>query len=358
MSRIPAIGRDWREIETPALLLNLDLALHNLSTMAAKAERMSVAVRPHFKAHKCTELAHAQIAAGAVGMTVATLAEAVALTDAGIDDILVANHLVQATQLEILSQLAEKAEVGVLVDDLANLTSIATAAQSYGSEVGVMVEIDIGMKRCGVQSHEQALQIAQLACELDGVRFEGLSAYEGHCARIQSVEERTKRTKKAIDIIGHSVESLHAAGVEVLEVSAGATSTHEITGDHPQVTEIQPGAYALMDLFKRSLVSDFRIALTVAGTVISRKGHRCVLDSGLKAVSANQATPGLASDIGKLVFVDEEHLRFDAHGSEPRVGDRIKILPGHGPLTVNLHDRIHVVCDDLVADEWPIVARR
>lgn len=348
----------WTEIETPALLLDLDVARRNLLTMATAASEMSVSLRPHFKAHKSIDLARLQIEAGAVGLTVATAAEALALIDAGIDDVLVANQIVQKTQIENLAAASAGARIRTLVDDPANLLSIGAIAHAAGGEIGVLIEVDTGLGRCGVRSYEQARELALLALDLDGIRLDGVSTYEGHCARIRNPGERSARTIEAIDEMARTVEALRIDGIDLSVVSAGATSTHLASGNHPQVTEIQPGSYLLMDLLKRSLVSDFQIALTVAGTVISRQGDRCVLDCGLKAISSRQEAFLLCDDLGTVTSVDEEHLRFDAHGPVPRIGQRVRVLPGHAPLTINLYDRFHVVSEERVIHEWPVAARR
>jgi D-serine deaminase-like pyridoxal phosphate-dependent protein len=154
------------------------------------------------------------------------------------------------------------------------------------------------------------------------------------------------------------VDAVRDAGIEVSAVSAGGTTTYSITGIDPRVTEIQPGAYALMDVVRRRFISEFEIALTVVGTVISRHGTRGVLDCGHKAVNSRHCAPQLIDGVGEIDSVDEEHLRFDAPGPEPRVGDRIQVVPGYGPLTINLYDRFHAISDGIVIDEWPVVARR
>ena len=348
----------WTEIETPALLLDLDIARRNLATMARRASEMSVALRPHFKAHKSIELARLQVEAGAVGLTVATAAEAMALIDAGIDDVLVANQIVQEAQIEKLAAASGAARIRTLVDDPTNLQSIGAIARSTGGEIGVLIEIDTGLGRCGTRSLEQARELALLALDLDGIRLDGASTYEGHCARIRNPEERSARTTEAIDEMARTVEALRAEDIDLPVVSAGATSTHLITGNHPRVTEIQPGSYLLMDLLKRSLVSDFQVALTVAGTVISRQGDRCVLDCGLKAISSRQEPSLLCDNLGTVASVDEEHLRFDARGPAPQIDQRVRVLPGHAPLTINLYDRFHVVSEEMVIHEWPVASRR
>jgi D-serine deaminase-like pyridoxal phosphate-dependent protein len=353
-----AVGRHWTEVETPALLLHIETAHENVATMATRAAAFPVGLRPHFKAHKCIELARLQVDAGAVGFTVATVAEAVALINAGFDDVLVANQVLQSTQLGALAAAATRARVCALVDDATNLKALAAAAWQTGSEIGTMVDADIGMGRCGVRDHRQARELASLAEETDGVRFDGVSAYEGHCTGIVDRGERRRRTGEAIDTLGGFVAAIEADGIAVPTVSAGGTSTFDITGGDQRVTELQPGAYALMDLSRRRLLTDFEVALTVAATVVSRHGDRVVLDCGLKAVNSKQRLPQLANHPGEVLFVDEEHLRFDAATPAPRRGDRVEVIPGYGPLTINLYDRFHVVSAETVVAEWPVTARR
>jgi D-serine deaminase-like pyridoxal phosphate-dependent protein len=353
-----AVARHWTELETPALLVDVDAARRNIARMAKRAVKMPVAVRPHFKAHKSLEIARLQVEAGAIGITVATIQEAQSLIEAGIDNVLIANQLVQPTQIEALAKASSRARIAVLVDDPLNLGAISAAALAAGGEVGVMLDVDTGMGRCGVRRHEDAVELARLADSLPAVRFDGVSAYEGHCTAIEDPIERGERTDEAIATMGGFVAAVRDAGIEVPAVSAGGTTTYSITGGDPRVTEIQPGAYALMDVVRRRYLSEFEIALTVAATVISRQGSRGVLDCGHKAVNSRQSEPQLAAGVGEIVAVDEEHLRFDLTGPEPRVGDRTQVVPGYGPLTINLYDRFHAISGGIVVDEWPVVARR
>ena len=190
------------------------------------------------------------------------------------------------------------------------------------------------------------------------IRFDGISAYEGHCAAIEDPGERAAHTREAIETVAGFVDAVRDEGIEVPAVSAGGTPTYSITGTDPRVTEIQPGAYVLMDVVRRNYLSEFEIALTVAGTVISRQNSRGVLDCGHKAVNTRHCDPRLVDDVGEIASVDEEHLRFDAPEPELPVGSRVRIVPGCTPLTINLYDRFHAVSDGVVVAEWPVVARR
>jgi D-serine deaminase-like pyridoxal phosphate-dependent protein len=353
-----SLGRHWTEVETPALFVDLEVAKGNIAGMAAWARETGVQIRPHFKAHKCVQLAQLQIEAGASGLTVATLAEAVALFDAGLDDILLANQIVFTSQIERLALAAGRGRIAVLVDDMANLREIAAAARRADSEVGVLLEVDTGMGRCGTRQAEQTVRLAELAAGEDGIRFAGVSGYEGHVSPIEDQDERAARAREAITVLAQHVEAIHAEGLEVEIVSAGGTSTFRTTGAHPAVTELQPGAYVLMDAARRRLVSDFQIALWVGATVISRQAAHGVLDCGHKAVSSLGTFPVVGGGREEIASIHEEHLCFLAAGPEPRLGDRVRVDPGFGPMTINLYDRLHVLSGDMVIDEWPVAARR
>ncbi|HET7486192.1 MAG TPA: alanine racemase [Solirubrobacterales bacterium] len=352
------VKRHWTELETPALLIDVDVAQRNIEYMAARAAEMDVAVRPHFKAHKCLALARLQVEAGATGITVATANEALALIEADFNNVLIANQLVQSIQIDALAKVSSSAQITVLVDEPANLKAISAAACAAGGEIGVMIDVDTGMGRCGVRRREDGYELAGLAESLPGIRFDGLSAYEGHCAGIEDRRQRAAQTREAIEAAAEFVDAVDREGIEVPAVSAGGTTTYSIAGADPRVTEVQPGVYAVMDVARRRFLSEFEIALAVAATVISRKGSRFVLDCGHKAVNSRYSPPQLTDGIGEIVAVDEEHLRCDAFGPEPQVGKSVQVVPGDGPLTINLYDRFHAISDGIVVDEWPVTARR
>ncbi|HET9198705.1 MAG TPA: alanine racemase [Solirubrobacterales bacterium] len=352
------MGVDWTEVESPALFVDLAVAQENIAAMAGWASEVGVEIRPHFKAHKCVELARLQVEAGAVGLTVATLEEALALLDAGLDDILIANQVVLPAQVERLAVAARRGRIAVLVDDPANLEGIAAAARRAGSEVRVLIEVDTGMGRCGMRQPKQTARLAELAVEAQGVHFAGVSGYEGHVSPIEDQDERAARAREAIAVLGDHAEAIRAEGIEVEIVSAGGTSTFRTTGADPRVTELQPGAYVLMDVARRRLVSEFQIALWIGTTVISRQGSHGVLDCGHKGVSSLGGPPDLTGGWGEIASIHEEHLCFLASGPEPALGEMVRIDPGFGPMTINLYDRLHVLSGGAVIEEWPVAARR
>jgi D-serine deaminase-like pyridoxal phosphate-dependent protein len=354
------IGRGRREVSTPALLLDLDKAKRNIAAMAANFRELPANLRPHFKAHKSPQLARMQIEAGAIGVACATAWEAVVVAEAGITDVLIANQLVQPDKVRAAAELARSHRLTVAVDDVRNAEQLSRAAVEAGAELELLIELDVGMRRCGVRSREDALPLADRIAELPGLSLRGLQAYEGHCMLEPDPDKRIAdaRTanRQAIDAFDFLAERGHP--VEV--ISAGGTGTYHITGANPRISEIQAGSYTLMDAMHRPLVpGGFEVAMTVASTVISRKGHTVVLDCGRKTVGIDFVTPPLVSHPdGRVRYYAEEHCLVDFPGPPSLdLGDVAEVMGGYGPTTVNLHDVFHVVEDGVVTDIWPVTPR-
>jgi D-serine deaminase-like pyridoxal phosphate-dependent protein len=354
------IGRARKEVTTPALLLDLDKAKHNIATMAAKFRELPADLRPHFKAHKSPQLARLQVEAGAIGVACATIWEAVVATEAGIADVLIANQLVQPDKVRAATELARSHRLTVAVDDVRNVEQLSRAAVEAGAELELLIELDVGMGRCGVRSREEALPLAERIAELPGLKLRGLEAYEGHCMLEPDPDERMAEARtanrQAIDVFDFLAERGHP--VEV--ISAGGTGTYYITGANPRIHEVQAGSYALMDAMHSTLVpTGFEVALTVASTVISRQGTTVVLDCGRKTVGIDFVTPPLVSHPeGRVRYYAEEHCLVDFPGPPSLdLGDVAEVMGGYGPTTVNLHDVFHVVEDGVVTDIWPVTPR-
>jgi D-serine deaminase-like pyridoxal phosphate-dependent protein len=354
------IGRARTAVTTPALILDLDKAKRNIATMAAKFRELPADLRPHFKAHKSPELARLQVEAGAIGVACATVWEAVVVAEAGINDVLIANQVVQPDKVRAAAELARSHRLIVAVDDVRNAAQLSRAAVEAGAELELLIELDVGMGRCGVRSREEALRLAERIAELPGLELRGLQAYEGHCMLEpdpdQRVADARTANRQAIDTFDFLAERGHP--VEVL--SAGGTGTYYVTGANPRITEIQAGSYTLMDAMHLPLVpAGFEVAMTVATTVISRQGTTVVLDCGRKTVGIDFVMPQLVSHPdGRVRYYAEEHCLVDFPG--PRsldLGDVAEVMSGYGPTTVNLHDVFHVVEDGVVTDIWPVTPR-
>jgi D-serine deaminase-like pyridoxal phosphate-dependent protein len=352
-----AIGRHRSEVITPALLLDLPAARRNITKMGERMREMSADLRPHIKVHKSPELARLQVEAGAIGISTATVWEAIVMARSGLDGLFVVNTVAGPEKLAALAALASEADVMVAVDDAGNAAEIAAAARGAGSTVGVLIELDTGMDRAGADSTEEALALAQSVVELDGVRLMGLTGYEGHCSLTPERELRHAREQTAMGFLVETAETLREHGLPAPIVSAGGTATWDWTGSYPGVTESQAGSYVVMDHFHGAMVGDFEPAVFVAATVISRAGNRLIVDAGSKSMGAPNLATIVGHDLPNFRF-DEEHGIFDATGgTELRVGDVVELVPGYAPATVNWYDAYHVLEDDHVVDVWPVIPR-
>jgi D-serine deaminase-like pyridoxal phosphate-dependent protein len=352
-----AIGRHRSEVVTPALLLDLPAARRNITKMGERMGELTADLRPHIKVHKSPELARLQDEAGAIGISTATVWEAIVMARSGLDGIFVVNTVAGREKLAALARLARDVDVMVAVDEVGNAADIAAAAREAGSTVGILIEVDTGMDRAGVDSTHEALALAENVVNLDGVRFAGVSGYEGHCSLTPERELRYEREQKAMAFLVDTAEALHAHGIPCPIVSAGGTATWDWTASYPGVTESQAGSYVVMDHFHGAMVGDFEHSVFVASTVISKPEGRLIVDAGSKSMGAPNLATIVGQDLPNFRF-DEEHGIFDAtDGTELRVGDVVELVPGYAPATINWYDAYQVLEDDQVVDIWPVIPR-
>jgi D-serine deaminase-like pyridoxal phosphate-dependent protein len=362
MAASALIGAPKLALDTPALCLDIESAEANVERMAGYFRDGSVRLRPHTKTHKSPILAQMQLAAGAIGVTCAKLGEAEVMAAAGIKDILIANQIVGAAKIARLVNLAAYTDVMVCVDDAGNAAQLDAAARAKGVRLRVLIELNIGMNRCGVLPGQPALELAQVIAALPGLRLEGLMGYEGHTVFETDLEERRRATEASLERLVGTAELLRARGIPAPIVSSGGTGTYFITGRYPGVTEVEAGSYITMDAQYRDEVGiDFRYALTVLSTVTSvpASGDYAIIDAGLKTITRDFGLPLVISPPGwALTGLSEEHGHLERRGGEPlRVGDKVELVPNHGCTTINLHDEYHVVRRDVLEAVWPISAR-
>jgi D-serine deaminase-like pyridoxal phosphate-dependent protein len=352
-----AIGRHRSELTTPALVLDLPAAKRNIQRMADHMATLPSEIRPHIKVHKSPELSRLQVEAGAIGLSVATVWEAIVLVRSGLDHILVVNTVAGPAKLRALAELARDADVMVAVDDPIGVDALSRAAVAAGSRIGVLVEVDTGMDRCGVDSPEEALEVARLVADAAGLELRGVTGYEGHCSLTPDHDERLAKQRTAMGYLVEVADGLEAAGLPAPIRSAGGTATWDWTAAHPGITEIQAGTYVVMDNFHGRMVGGFEHSLTVQATVISRRPDRVIVDAGNKSMGAGDFATIVAHPLPAFRF-DEEHGIFDASGGTSlKVGDSVSLVPGYSPSTVNWYDAFHVVEDDVVVDIWPVIPR-
>jgi D-serine deaminase-like pyridoxal phosphate-dependent protein len=349
------------DLDTPALCLDIEAVEANIQRMADFFRDSPVRLRPHAKTHKSPTLARMQLAAGAIGITCAKLGEAEVLAAAGIKDILIANQIIGAGKIARLVNLAAYTEVMVAVDDAANVAELDAASQAKGVRLRVVIEVDIGMGRCGVQPGQPALALARQIIASPGLRFEGVMGYEGHTIFLADPEERRAQTEPSVKLLVDTADLLRQNGIPVPIVSSGGTGTHFITGRYPGVTEIQTGSYITMDSQYREEVGiDFAYGLTVLATVVSAPTpDRAECDAGLKTMTRDFGLPVVISPAGwELVGLAEEHGHLRrVGGAALKPGDKVEIVPNHGCTTINLHDEYHVIRGSVLEAVWPIAAR-
>jgi D-serine deaminase-like pyridoxal phosphate-dependent protein len=353
-----AIGQHRDELITPALVLDIDAAQRNIDRMASELRQIGRAtIRPHYKTHKSPDLARRQLQAGAGGLSMATVWEAAVLAAAGMDDLFVVNTVAHPAKIRTLAELARDHRILVAVDEAPNAAAHSAAAVAAGSTLGIMVEVDTGMDRCGVDTARECLALARHVMELPGLRFKGITGYEGHCSLTPDNELRHERQREAMTFFTGVADLLEASGIPCKIRSAGGIATWRWTAAFPGLTEIQAGTYVVMDNFHGTMVPGFEHSLTIQATVISRQSSKVIVDAGNKSV----ADPADVTIVGHELTVfrfDEEHGIFAApEGSGLRVGDAVALVPGYSPSTVNWYDAYHVVEDDVVVDIWPIIPR-
>ena len=345
------------QIETPALILEKSIFEENIRTMKALMAKTNMALRPHYKSHKCPVIARRQIAEGAKGIVCAKLSEAEDLAQCGIADILIANQIVQPEKLGRLGTLAKKCRLTVCVDCEENILELEKYMAAADATLYCLVEYEIGMGRCGVESHEEVMDMAKLISAQPHLVFEGVQAYAGNMAHEPELSVRKAETERIEQDLSLLKEALSKAGFAPKEISGGSTGTVETKPAESMYTEMQCGSYIFMDRAYRDLSLGFRNALFLLTTVVSVKKDRIVTDGGTKSLGMDQGNPVFVSFEDAPVQMSEEHAQCTAMNHGLSLKDKIRLIPGHCCTTVNLHEKIYVVDGEDVVDIWPVTSR-
>lgn len=352
------IGAPVQAVPTPALLLDIDAAERNIARMGAAFGGLTAKLRPHVKAHKSVQLARMQLAAGAAGITCATVAEVAAFSRHGMTDILLANQVTSAAGLRVLAEAARDAAIMLAVESVEQVELASGAAVSAGTQLGVLLEVDVGNGRGGVRDLRHLSPLADAVAGAAGLRLRGLMGYEGHATSEPDRSRRRLLTGRALDLLGNAAAELRWAGHAVEVVSAGGTATFDMTGADPRVTEVQAGSYAIMDVFHLQTTPDFEVAVTVAASVLGCHGDLAVLDAGRKALGGDLREPRIVgAEDAAFRFLHEEHSGFEVTGTALSPGDQVRLICGYAPTAVNLYPRYHVVRDGKVIDIWQTTGR-
>ncbi|MBE5785437.1 MAG: DSD1 family PLP-dependent enzyme [Clostridiales bacterium] len=344
------------QIETPALIVDLDVMEQNMARMAEILKPLGAALRPHYKSNKCTAIVKMQLERGAKGITCAKLGEAEDLIRAGVEDVLIANQIIDPHKIARVAYLAKCCRLAVCVDTEENILALSRAAEFAGSNIHCLVEYDIGMRRCGVTTKEEALALAKAVIAAPGLSFMGIQAYAGNLAHEYDDKARTDGS----DAVEADLRALKAFfeenGVMIPEISGVSTGTVEKRREGTVYTEVQAGSYIFMDAAYREVGAGFSHSLFMLSSVVSADEDHFVVDAGMKSLGVDQGPPLLLEYQAAEVSMSEEHTTFRTPNSAS-VGDKLKLIPGHCCTTVNLSDMLYFVRDDKVVDCVPVTSR-
>jgi D-threonine aldolase len=334
---------DDSQLPSPALVVDVAAFEANVAAADELLRGSSKRLRPHVKTHRTPTLALRQLTAASAGLTCATVGEAETMVAAGADDVLVANEVIRAAKLARLAALARRARVGVAVDSAEGVRALGEAARRGGVEVLVLVDVDVGLGRCGVAGPDEAVELARVVERTPGLSLEGIMGYEG---RVRAGADRVRAISRAYQALAETKEAFDRSGLAVGTVSSAGTSTVREALADPTITEIQAGTYALMEADLNGLELPFVPACSVVATVISRTADRAVLDVGRKSIACDYGPPTPLLAGAALVSIHEEHTTLRLSGTVPSLGERIELRPGHVRLTFNLHDFVWLACGD------------
>jgi D-serine deaminase-like pyridoxal phosphate-dependent protein len=355
------VGEDRLRLDTPVLWVDLEVMERNILHLCEVFRQAGVAWRPHIKGIKVPAIAHKLLDAGAVGVTCAKLSEAEVMAAAGIRDILVSNQVVGATKVTRLANLRHHADVMVCVDSLENAQEISQTASGTGVRIRVLVEVNIGKNRCGVEPGQPAVDLAKNIVALPGVQLACVMGWEGHVVRFNDLQERKERCQEAVGSLVGSAMSIRDAGLEAPIVSCGGSATYKVTPYVAGVTEIQAGGAVFTDLAYKSWGLETECSLFVLSTVISRPTPtRAVVDAGCKTMDGSEVMPQPRDLVGaRLAELDAEHgiVELESRNVALAAGQKIDFVVGYGDFTVFLHDRLHGVRHDKVETVWDIQGR-
>ena len=369
---IPArVGDAVSEVDTPALILELDQFERNLARVMSAVRESGVRVRPHAKSHKCVEIARRQIAAGAIGICCQKTSEAEPFVANGVTDVLITNEVVGERKTLQLAELAARypaATIGVCVDSSHAVSQLAHACGQAGARLDVYIELDVGHHRAGVADNAAVTALGQAIDSNSSLSLRGLHAYFGNAQHRRSVSEREEAIAAAAASAQSARDALIAAGLHCDVVTGGGTGTFMLEAASGVYTEIQPGSYVLMDVdYAKNEQSaawpGFEQSLTILTSVMSRskdaQSDRATLDAGLKSFSTDSGPAQPAFDGWQVRAVSDEHTVLERIGVGPDLplGEKTFLIPGHIDPTVNLHDWIVAVRGDRVEAVWPIDAR-
>ena len=346
---------DVSGLPSPALIVRVAAFEANVAAADGLLRGSHKRLRPHVKTHRTPALALRQLTAVTAGLTCATVGEAEAMVDAGAGDVLVANEVVQPGKLARLAALARRARMGVAVDSAEGVRALGEAARRAGAEVLALVDVDVGLGRCGVAGPAAAVELARVVAGTRGLALAGLMGYEGRLRADR--HDRARTIARAYEALAATKDAFDRAGLAAATVSSAGTSTLREALADPTITEVQAGTYALWEANLDGLPLPFAPAWALVATVISRTGERAVLDVGRKSIACDYGPPVPLADGAVLESIHEEHTTLRFAAGAPALGERVELRPGHVRLTFNLHDTAWLLHGDGSVEPVAVAAR-
>ncbi|KAL2807958.1 hypothetical protein BJX63DRAFT_410741 [Aspergillus granulosus] len=361
----PTIGDSLDNLDTPSMIVDLDLMEQNIKKLFSSILPTGLNVRPHLKTTKSAALARKLAAAGATGCCVAKVSEAEAITAAGFDDILITCEIIGKPKVKRLVDLYKRHEgIRIVVDSAVGATAINDALQAEESivePIAVLIDLDVGLHRTGVAAGEPALALARHISTLPMLRLIGIQGYEGHLQHLHSREDRRKQCLESMKTLTDTAGALRKAGFNIEVVTTGGTGTAEFCATVPGVTELQPGSFIFMDTDYRNAVGTFYAnSLTLLSTVISKQGERRVtIDAGLKSLTTDSGLAECKDPRYKHENLGDEHGSLSWEGNTPAlaIGDRVEMIPSHIDPTINLHDVYYAHRKGIIEEIWSVDSR-
>ena len=352
-------GKAKAELDTPALWVDLHILERNIADLARHFAAAGVGWRPHMKGVRVPAIAHKAIAAGAIGVTCATIREAEAMAASGIRDILIANEMVGERKITRLARLCQRAEAKVIVDNADNALALSAAARQQGASIGVLIDVNTGMDRTGLLPGPAVIALAQLVERSAGLRFLGLMTWEGHTLALPDAAARAQATTAAIQKLLAMADSCRAAGLEVAIVSGGGSGTYKTTPFLKGMTEIQAGGAIFCDVIYQSWGVETTPCLFVQSIVSSRPApDRIVVDAGFKTLPVWHAQPrAIGIDGVKSHASSAEHgiLTLARANESVKVGDLIDFVVGYTDSTIILHRKLYGMRQGRVEAAWDVL---
>ncbi|MFX1572415.1 MAG: DSD1 family PLP-dependent enzyme [Promethearchaeota archaeon] len=352
---------NWKDkVSTPALVVDYNLMKKNIETMAKFAKANNVNLRPHVKTHKCPKIGKMQLEAGASGICVARVGEAEIFAEHGFDNILIANEVIDLNQIKRLVELNKNSLVRVCVDSEKNIKDLNKIASKEGINLEVLLEVDVGLGRNGVEPGKPALYFANLIKDRKNLKLVGLQGYEGHLTAVIDPELRKKKTEECMKSLVETRDYLNNNGFEITYLTASNTVTYRFSAKYEGITELQPGTYIFNDEHYHRVSPEYDIAVSVLSTVTNNPGRRVyTIDAGLKAATNDNGNPVFKKyPKSKIKVMTEEHSIIRTGPRDQfEIGQKIELFPSHICTTVNLYDFFTIIKDDKFIGRWDILAR-